>query len=144
MPKYYQDKNVSVLYYVNNITKEIIMYENFNNNDILAVWAIKLFLAPRQIDKETADRAELLIKSWIRQQLNDYRQYIITGGQNTLLPGFVRGLRVSALYLDDQDLQKEVSKFLDEPNMKNLKDIIRKLDESIAKKQLDKLLKKNK
>jgi len=50
---------------------------------------------------------------------------------------------VSALYLDDQDLQKEVSKFLDEPNMKNLEDIIRKLDESIAKKQLDKLLKKN-
>ena len=143
MPKYYQDKNVSVLYYVNNITKEIIMYENFNNNDILTVRAIKLFLAPRQIDKETADRAELLIKSWIRQQLNDYRQYIITGGQNTLLPGFVRGLRISALYFDDQDLQKELSKFLDNPNMKNLEDIIHKLDESIAKKQLDKLLKKN-
>lgn len=120
------------------------MYENFNNNDILTVRAIKLFLAPRQIDKETADRAELLIKSWIRQQLNDYRQYIITGGQNTLLPGFVLGLRISALYFDDQDLQKEVSKFLDEPNMKNLEDIIHKLDESIAKKQLDKLLKKNK
>ena len=143
MPKYYQDKYVIVLYIVNNTTKEIVMYENFNNNDILTVRAIKLFLAPRQIDKETADRAELLIKSWIRQQLNDYRQYIITGGQNTLLPGFVRGLRVSALYLDDQDLQKEVSKFLDEPNMKNLEDIISKLDESIAKKQLDKLLKKN-
>ena len=120
------------------------MYENFNNNDILTVRAIKLFLAPRQIDKETADRTELLIKSWIRQQLNDYRQYIITGGQNTLYPGFVRGLRVSALYLDDQDLQKEVSKFLDNPNIENLEDIIRKLDESIAKKQLDKLLKKNK
>ena len=143
MPKYYQDKNVSVLYYVNNITKEIIMYENFNNNDILTVRAIKLFLAPRQTDKETADRTELLIKSWIRQQLDDYRQHIVMGGQNTLHPGFVRGLRVSALYLDDQDLQKEVSKFLDEPNMKNLEDIIRKLDESIAKKQLDKLLKKN-
>lgn len=120
------------------------MYENFNNNDILTVRAIKLFLAPRQIDKETADRTELLIKSWIRQQLDDYRQHIVMGGQNTLHPGFVRRLRVSALYLDDQDLQKEVSKFLDEPTMKNLEDIIRKLDESIAKKQLDKLLKKNK
>lgn len=119
------------------------MYENFNNNDILAVWAIKLFLAPRQIDKETSDLTELLIKSWIRQQLDDYRQHIIMGGQNTLLPGFVHGLRISALYFDDQDLQKEVSKFLDEPNMKNLEDIIRKLDESIVKKQLDKLLKKN-
>ena len=118
------------------------MYENFNNNDILTVRAIKLFLAPRQIDKETADRTELLIKSWIRQQLDDYRQHIVMCGQNTLFPGFVRGLRVSALYFDDQDLQKEVSKFLDEPNMKNLEDIIRKLDESIAKKQLDKLLKK--
>lgn len=118
------------------------MYENFNINDILAVGGLKMILDLKQIDKETADRIELLIKSWIRQQLNDYRQYIITGGQNTLYPGFVRGLRVSALYLDDQDLQKEVSKFLDEPNMKNLEDIIRKLDESIAKKQLDKLLKK--
>ena len=143
MPKYYQDKNVSVLYYVNNITKEIIMYENFNNNDILAARGLKMILDLKQIDKETADRIELLIKSWIRQQLDDYRQHIVMGGQNTLHPGFVRGLRVSALYLDDQDLQKEVSKFLDEPNMKNLEDIIRKLDESIAKKQLDKLLKKN-
>ena len=120
------------------------MYQNFNNNDILAVRGLKMILDLKQIDKETADRIELLIKSWIRQQLNDYRQYIITGGQNTLYPGFVRRLRVSALYLDDQDLQKEVSKFLNEPNMKNLEDIIRKLDESIAKKQLDKLLKKNK
>lgn len=118
------------------------MYQNFNNNDILAVRGLKMILDLKQIDKETADRIELLIKSWIRQQLNDYRQYIITGGQNTLYPGFVRGLRVSALYLDDQGLQKEVSKFLDNPNMKNLEDIIRKLDESIAKKQLDKLLKK--
>ena len=120
------------------------MYKNFNNNDILTVRAIKLFLTPRQIDKETADHTELLIKSWLREQLDDYRQHIIIGGQNTLLPGFVRGLRVSALYFDDQDLQKEVSKFLDEPNIKNLEDIIRKLDESIAKKQLDKLLNKNK
>ncbi len=32
------------------------MYENFNNNDILTVRAIKLFLAHRQIDKETADK----------------------------------------------------------------------------------------
>ncbi len=120
------------------------MYENFNNNDILAVGGLKMILDLKQIDKETADRIELLIKSWIRQQLDDHRQHIITGGQNTLHPGFVRGLRISALYFDDQDLQKEVSKFLDEPNMKNLEDIIRKLDESIAKKQLDKLLKKNK
>ena len=119
------------------------MYENFNNNDILTVRAIKLFLAPRQIDKETADRTELLIKYVIRQQLDDHRQHIIMGIQDTLHPGFVCGLRVSALYLDDQDLQKEVSKFLDNPNMKNLEDIIHKLDESIAKKQLDKLLKKN-
>ena len=119
------------------------MYENFNNNDILAVGGLKMILDLKQIDKETADRIELLIKSWIRQQLDDYRQHIVMGGQNTLLPGFVRGLRVSALYLDDQDLQKEVSKFLDNPNIKNLEDIIRKLDESIAKKHLDKLLKKN-
>ena len=118
------------------------MYENFNNNDILAVGGLKMILDLKQIDKETADRIELLIKSWIRQQLDDYRQHIVMSGQNTLHPGFVRGLRLSALYLDDQDLQKEVSKFLDEPNMKNLEDIIRKLDESIAKKQLDKLLKK--
>ncbi|MBR1954120.1 MAG: hypothetical protein IKA25_03565 [Alphaproteobacteria bacterium] len=118
------------------------MYENFNNNDILAAGGLKMILDLKQIDKETADRIELLFKYVICQQLNDYRQYIITGGQNTLLPGFVRGLRISALYFDDQDLQKEVSKFLDEPNMKNLEDLIRKLDESIAKKQLDKLLKK--
>ena len=115
----------------------------FNNNDILAVGGLKMILDLKQIDKETADRIELLIKYVIRQQLDDHRQHIIIGGQNTLHPGFVRGLRLSALYLDDQDLQKEVSKFLDEPNMKNLEDIIRKLDESIAKKQLDKLLKKN-
>lgn len=119
------------------------MYENFNNNDILAVGGLKMILDLKQIDKETADRIELLIKYMIRQQLDDHRQHIIIGGQNTLHPGFVRGLRLSALYLDDQDLQKEVSKFLDEPNMKNLEDLIRKLDESIAKKQLDKLLKKN-
>lgn len=119
------------------------MYENFNNNDILAVGGLKMILDLKQIDKETADRIELLIKYVIRQQLDDLRQHIIIGGPNTLHPGFVRRLRVSALYLDDQDLQKEVSKFLDEPNMKNLEDIIRKLDESIAKKQLDKLLKKN-
>lgn len=118
------------------------MYENFNNNDILAVRAIKLFLAPRQIDKETADRAELLIKYWIRQQLNDHRQYIIMGDQNTLLPGFVRGLRISALYFNDQDLQKGISKFLDKPNMENLDDIVRKLDVSIEKKQFNELLKK--
>ncbi|MBR6685694.1 MAG: hypothetical protein IKL37_05560 [Alphaproteobacteria bacterium] len=118
------------------------MYENFNNNDILAVRAIKLFLAPKQIDKETADRAELLIKSWIRQQLNDYRQYIIMCYQNTLLPGFVRGLRISALYFNDQDLQKGISKFLDKPNMENLDDIVRKLDVSIEKKQFNELLKK--
>lgn len=118
------------------------MYQNFNNNDILAVGGLKMILDLKQIDKETADRIELLIKYMIRQQLDDHRQHIIIGGQNTLHPGFVRGLRLSALYLDDQDLQKEVSKFLDEPNMKNLEDIIRKLDESIAKKQLDKLLKK--
>ena len=118
------------------------MYENFNINDILAVGGLKMILDLKQIDKETADRIELLIKYMIRQQLDDQRQHIIIGGQNTLHPGFVRGLRLSALYLDDQDLQKEVSKFLDEPNMKNLEDIIRKLDESIAKKQLDKLLKK--
>ena len=119
------------------------MYQNFNNNDILAVGGLKMILDLKQIDKETADRIELLIKSWIRQQLDDHRQHIIMGIQDTLPPVFVRGLRVSALYLDDQDLQKEVSRFLDEPNMKNLEDIIRKLDESIAKKQLDKLLKKN-
>ena len=118
------------------------MYENFNNNDILAARGLKMILDLKQIDKETADRIELLIKYMIRQQLDAHRQHIIIGGQNTLHPGFVRGLRLSALYLDDQDLQKEVSKFLDEPNMKNLEDIIRKLDESIAKKQLDKLLKK--
>ncbi len=118
------------------------MYQNFNINDILTVRAMKLFLATRQIDKYATDAAEVFVKSWIRQQLDDHRQHMIMGGQNTLLPGFVRGLRVSALYFDDQDLQKEVSKFLDEPNMKNLEDIIRKLDESIAKKQLDKLLKK--
>lgn len=120
------------------------MYENFNINDILAVGGLKMILDLKQIDKETADRIELLIKYVIRRQLNDHRQHIVMCGQNTLFPGFVRGLRVSALYLDDQDLQKEVSKFLDNPNMKNLEDIIRKLDESIAKKQLDKLLKKNK
>ena len=56
MPKYYQDKNVSVLYYVNNITKEIIMYENFNNNDILAAGGLKIILDLKQIDKETADK----------------------------------------------------------------------------------------
>lgn len=112
------------------------MYENFNNNDILAAGGLKMILDLKQIDKETADRIELLIKSWIRQQLDDYRQHIVMGGQNTLHPGFVHGLRVSALYLDDQDLQKEVSKFLDNPNMKNLEDIIRKLDESIAKKHI--------
>lgn len=65
------------------------------------------------------------------------------GIKKQLYPGFIHGLRISVLYFDDQDLQKEVSKFLDEPNMKNLEDIIRKLDESIVKKQLDKLLKKN-
>ena len=119
------------------------MYENFNNNDILTVRAMKLFLATRQIDKDATDAAEVFVKSWIRQQLDDHRQHMIMGGQNTLLPGFVRGFRVSALYFDDQDLQKEVSKFLDNPNIKNLEGIIRKLDESIAKKQLDKLLKKN-
>ena len=119
------------------------MYENFNINDILAVGGLKMILDLKQIDKETADRIELLIKYMIRQQLDDQRQHIIIGGQNTLHPGFVRGLRLSALYLDDQDLQKEVSKFLDEPNMKNLEDIIRNLDESIAEKQLDRLLKKN-
>ena len=119
------------------------MYENFNNNDILAVGGLKMILDLKQIDKETADRIELLIKYAIRRQLDGHRQHIIMGVQDTLHPGFVRGLRVSALYLDDQDLQKEVSKFLDEPNMKNLEDIIRKLDESIAKNQLDKLLKKN-
>lgn len=132
-----------MLYVVNNTTKDITMYENFNNNDILTVRAMKLFLATRQIDKDATDAAEVFVKSWIRQQLDDHRQHMIMGGQNTLLPGFVRGFRVSALYFDDQDLQKEVSKFLDNPNMKNLEDIIRKLDESIAKKQLDKLLKKN-
>ena len=119
------------------------MYENFNNNDILAVGGLKMILDLKQIDKETADRIELLIKYVMRQQLDEHRQHIIIGGQNTLHPGFVRGLRLSALYLDDQGLQKEVSKFLDEPNMKNLEDIIRNLDESIAEKQLDRLLKKN-
>lgn len=118
------------------------MYENFNNNDILAAGGLKMILDLKQIDKETADRIELLIKYVMHQQLDDHRQHIIMGVQDTLHPGFVRGLRVSALYLDDQDLQKEVSKFLDEPNIKNLEDIIHKLDESIAKKQLDKLLKK--
>jgi hypothetical protein len=59
-----------------------------------------------------------------------------------LLPGFVRGLRISALYFNDQDLQKGISKFLDKPNMENLDDIVRKLDVSIEKKQFNELLKK--
>lgn len=32
------------------------MYENFNNNDILAAGGLKIILDLKQIDKETADK----------------------------------------------------------------------------------------
>ncbi len=32
------------------------MYQNFNNNDILAVGGLKMILDLKQIDKETADK----------------------------------------------------------------------------------------
>lgn len=117
------------------------MYENFNINDVAEAQRIKSIAELLQLIGKIPELAETIVLFFVRQIFDEYRQYVANGGRDNIAPGLVQRIKVAVLYLNDNDLQYVVSRFLEFPTMENLKNIIHKFDETIAKKQLAEIIK---